>query len=201
MLSSKIAINREEFVLLREYIQQECGIVVGDEKVYLIESRLARLVVETGSSSFKEFYLKAKSDITKKLRDKIVDAMTTNETLWFRDMKPWTIIKEILIPKFFDDLKSGRKQKITVWSAACSTGQEPYSLAMLLDEAMRKDPVSAKTSLAFWVQIFHQVHYIWLFQVVIIPLPCQEVCFQVIKSDTLLIKMECLRLSQKSRKW
>ncbi|MCB5250153.1 MAG: protein-glutamate O-methyltransferase CheR [Candidatus Cloacimonadales bacterium] len=140
MLSSKIAINREEFVLLREYIQQECGIVVGDEKVYLIESRLARLVVETGSSSFKEFYLKAKSDITKKLRDKIVDAMTTNETLWFRDMKPWTIIKEILIPKFFDDLKSGRKQKITVWSAACSTGQEPYSLAMLLDEAMRKDP-------------------------------------------------------------
>lgn len=139
MLSSKIAINHEEFILLREYIQQECGIVVGDEKVYLIESRLARLVVETGCSSFKEFYLKAKSDVTKKLRDKIVDAMTTNETLWFRDMKPWTIIKDVLIPKFFDDLKNGRKQKITIWSAACSTGQEPYSLAMLLDEAIRRD--------------------------------------------------------------
>lgn len=139
MLSSKIAINHEEFILLREYIQQECGIVVGDEKVYLIESRLARLVVETGCSSFKEFYIKAKSDFTKKLRDKIVDAMTTNETLWFRDMKPLTILKEVLIPKFIDDLKTGRKQKITIWSAACSTGQEPYSFAMLVDEAVKRD--------------------------------------------------------------
>ncbi len=140
MLSSKIIINHEEFILLREYIQQECGIVVGDEKVYLIESRLARLVVETGCSSFKEFYIKAKSDITKKLRDKIIDAMTTNETLWFRDMKPWTIIKELIIPKFIDDLKNGRKQRITIWSAACSTGQEPYSLSMLIDEALKREP-------------------------------------------------------------
>ncbi len=140
MLSSKIAINHEEFILLREYIQQECGILVGDEKVYLIESRLARLVVETNCNSFKEFYLKAKGDITKKLRDKIIDAMTTNETLWFRDVKPWTIIKEVVIPKFLDDLRSGRKQKIQVWSSAASTGQEAYSFAMLLDEALTHEP-------------------------------------------------------------
>lgn len=140
MLSSKIAINHEEFVLLREYIQKECGIVVGDEKVYLIESRLARLVVETNCKSFKEFYLKAKSDVTRKLRDKIIDAMTTNETLWFRDMKPWTILKEVIIPKFIDDLRTGKKQRITVWSAAASTGQEPYSFAMLIDEAIKREP-------------------------------------------------------------
>ena len=140
MLSSKIAINHEEFILLREYIQQECGIVVSDEKVYLIESRLARLVVELNCNSFKEFYLKAKGDITKKIRDKIVDAMTTNETLWFRDMKPWIILKEVIIPKFINDLKSGRKQKIIVWSAAASTGQEAYSFAMLVDEALQREP-------------------------------------------------------------
>jgi chemotaxis protein methyltransferase CheR len=140
MLTSHIALNQEEFLLLREYIQKECGIVVSDEKVYLIESRLARLVVETDSRSFKEFYLKAKSDVTKNLRNKIIDAMTTNETLWFRDAKPWTIVEEVVIPKFIDDLRSGRKQSIQVWSAACSTGQEPYSFAMLLLEALKRNP-------------------------------------------------------------
>jgi chemotaxis protein methyltransferase CheR len=140
MLSSKIAINHEEFVLLREYIQRECGIVVGDEKVYLIESRLARLVVETGCKSFKEFYLKAKSDITKKLRNKIVDAMTTNETLWFRDQKPWQILEDVIIPKFISDLKSKKKSRINIWSSACSTGQEPYSLVFLILSALEKEP-------------------------------------------------------------
>ncbi|PID27947.1 MAG: chemotaxis protein CheR [Candidatus Cloacimonadota bacterium] len=140
MLSSKIAINHEEFVLLREYIQRECGIVVGDEKVYLIESRLARLVVETKCKSFKEFYIKAKSDITKKLRNKIVDAMTTNETLWFRDQKPWQILEDVIIPKFIADLKAKRKTRINIWSAACSTGQEPYSLVFLILDALRKEP-------------------------------------------------------------
>jgi chemotaxis protein methyltransferase CheR len=140
MLTSHIALNQEEFLLLREYIQKECGIVVSDEKVYLIESRLARLVVETDSKSFKEFYLKAKSDVTKNLRNKIIDAMTTNETLWFRDAKPWTIIEEVVIPKFIDDLRSGRKQYIQVWSAACSTGQEPYSFSMLLLDALKRNP-------------------------------------------------------------
>jgi len=139
MLTSKIAINQEEFVLMREYIQKECGIVIGDEKMYLVESRLARLVVETESKSFKEFYLKAKSDISQKIRNKIVDAMTTNETLWFRDMKPWKIIEDIVIPKFISDLKSGKKSVINVWSAACSTGQEPYSFAMLLNEALVRE--------------------------------------------------------------
>ena len=69
MLTSKIAINQEEFILMREYIQKECGIVIGDEKMYLVESRLARLVVETDSKSFKEFYLKAKSDISQKIKN------------------------------------------------------------------------------------------------------------------------------------
>lgn len=140
MLSSKIVLNNEEFELLREYIQKVCGIVVGDEKVYLIESRLARLVVETGCSSFKEFYLKAKHDSSNKIRNKIIDAMTTNETLWFRDEKPWVILEEVILPKFIRDLKSGRREAIHVWSAAASTGQEPYSFAMLIHNAMEKNP-------------------------------------------------------------
>lgn len=139
MLSSKLALNNEEFNLLREYIQKECGVQVGDDNAYLIESRLARLVVDTDCKSFKEFYLKARSDVTGKLRSKVIDAMTSNETTWFRDEKPWDIISEVIIPSFISDLKTGRKQRITIWSAACSTGQEPYSFAMLLHQAIVKE--------------------------------------------------------------
>lgn len=140
MFSKKIAINKEEFTLLRQYIQQECGILVGEEKVYLIESRLARLVAETGAQSYLEFYQQAKRDLTKKLRNKIIDAMTTNETLWFRDEKPWIIMKEVVIPKLIELLKTRKKNTINIWSAACSTGQEPYTFAMLVHEAIKNEP-------------------------------------------------------------
>ncbi|MCD4829260.1 MAG: protein-glutamate O-methyltransferase CheR [Candidatus Cloacimonetes bacterium] len=139
MHSSKIVLNHDEFVCLREYIHKECGIPIGDDSASLIESRLARLVMETDCADFREFYKKAKHDESKKLRNKIIDAMTTHETLWFRDSKPWDIIRDVIIPQFIADLKSGRKQRIHVWSAAASTGQEPYSFAMLLHEALQKD--------------------------------------------------------------
>ena len=144
MSNSKLPLSREEFTLLRDYIHTECGIVIGDEKSYLIESHLTRLVMESGCDCFKDFYLKAKNDQTNKLRMKIVDAMTTNETLWFRDVRPWTVVREIVIPKFIDELRTGKRNHISVWSAASSTGQEVYSFCMLLDEALRREPVVKK---------------------------------------------------------
>jgi chemotaxis protein methyltransferase CheR len=144
MLNSKIPLKNDEFLLLKEFIKQECGIVLGEEKAYLIESRLARLIYETGCKSFREFYYKAKNDDTKQLKIKIIDSITTNETLWFRDLKPWMVMRDILIPKYIDELRSGRKQRILVWSAASSTGQEAYSFAMLVDEALKKEPLVKK---------------------------------------------------------
>jgi len=145
MLSSKIPLNNDEFLLLKEYIKQECGIVLGEEKAYLIESRLVRLIYETGCQSFREFYHMAKNDTTQQLKMKIIDAITTNETLWFRDLKPWMVMRDILIPKYIDELRSGKKQRIVIWSAATSTGQEAYSFAMLVDEALKKEPMVKKS--------------------------------------------------------
>ncbi len=136
----KIPISQEEFKLIRDYIKDHCGIAVGDEKLYLIESRLTFLVVESGCNSFREFYLKAVSNPLNGLRDKIVDAITTNETLWFRDQAPWVTFREALLPEFLGYLARGYKRSIRIWSAGCSTGQEPYSLAMLIDEALRERP-------------------------------------------------------------
>jgi len=130
-----ITIAEPEFVLMKQYIEEHCGIHLDDGKEYLIETRLSDLVIETGCSSFQEFHLKARNDPAGKLRDRIIDAMTTNETLWFRDETAWQYIREVAVPPLLDQAeKTGRAR---VWSAAASTGQESYSLLMLLDEQAR----------------------------------------------------------------
>ncbi|NLH47487.1 MAG: protein-glutamate O-methyltransferase CheR [Myxococcales bacterium] len=131
------SLTQSEFDLLRKLIEDDCGIVVEPGKEYLIESRLANLVTETGCASFGDFYLKAKADLRGPLRDKIVDAMTTNETLWFRDNSPYVILEEVVLPAMIERIKTGQKIKMRIWSAACSTGQEPYSIAMLIQDACR----------------------------------------------------------------
>jgi chemotaxis protein methyltransferase CheR len=129
--------------LLRNYICEHCGVTLGDEKNYLIESRLAKLLVESGSPDFESFYLKAKSEKNGSLRDRIIDAVTTNETLWFRDERTWNAIGEVMLSRFFSELREGGRHRARIWSAACSTGQEPYSIAILIDELLQ-DP-SRKT--------------------------------------------------------
>jgi len=130
-----MSISTEEFNLLRNFILKHSEIEVKPEKTYLIESRLSRMMVELGAANFKEFYNNAQSDLSGKLREKIIDAMTTNETFWFRDTKPWALMKETIFPAL-GKLKSQKRpgEKIRIWSAACSTGQEPYSIAMVLDD-------------------------------------------------------------------
>ncbi|MBL8025995.1 MAG: protein-glutamate O-methyltransferase CheR [Fibrobacteres bacterium] len=135
------SISANEFKLLRDYIEKSCGILVGDEKAYLIESRLSSLMAQNGCNTFAEFYQKAASDRTVGLRDKIVDAMTTNETLWFRDTHPYKVLDEVLLREFADEIAKGKRRKIRIWSAACSTGQEPYSISMIIQEFARKSSV------------------------------------------------------------
>jgi len=127
-------ISTEEFNLLRDFIIKHSEIDVKPEKTYLLESRLTRMMVEMGATNFKEFYLNAQKDTSGKLRERIIDAMTTNETFWFRDSKPWSLMKETILPQLIELIRTRAKTRIRIWSAACSTGQEPYSIAMLLDD-------------------------------------------------------------------
>ena len=133
-------IQPNEFRLMRDYIEKNCGIVLGEEKAYLVETRLAGLLAETGSPDYAAFYRKVLAEPGTALRDKIVDAMTTNETLWFRDDHPFRILKEVLLPEFAEYLRSGVRFRIRIWSAACSTGQEPYSIAITIQEFCRENP-------------------------------------------------------------
>jgi chemotaxis protein methyltransferase CheR len=130
-------IDAREFQLLRDFIEKHCGIHLDESKAYLIENRLLTLMIENGCRNYADFYQKAIADTSRTLRDKIIDAMTTNETLWLRDTSPFKIFQYELLPSFAKDISSGNKKTIRIWSAACSTGQEPYSIAMIINEFSR----------------------------------------------------------------
>lgn len=126
-----LQISSQEFLLLRRYIEDQCGIFLGNDKSYLIENRLSRLVRENGCSTFGEFYRMVRGETrASDLREAILDAISTNETLWFRDLHPFRILHTTLFPRLYDEIRAGRREHISIWSAACSTGQEPYSIAM-----------------------------------------------------------------------
>ena len=137
-----LSANREEFDLFKRYIEQHCSISLSDEKKYLLESRLTKLVVESGCETFKDFYQKISRQHSNELRDKIIDAMTTNETLWFRDGSPWMTFREKVMPEMIERIQS-EKRKIRIWSAACSTGQEPYTIGMLIHDGVQRSKTRA----------------------------------------------------------
>ncbi|MBI2421980.1 MAG: protein-glutamate O-methyltransferase CheR [Candidatus Hydrogenedentes bacterium] len=138
-MSTSSKISEVEFNLLRDYIEQHCGIALGKEKAYLIETRLTKLMALNGCESYSDFYRIIKASADESLKEKIIDAMTTNETLWFRDTHPFLILAEELLPRLAAEIKAGKRQKVRIWSAAASTGQEGYSIAMTIHEFCRSN--------------------------------------------------------------
>jgi chemotaxis protein methyltransferase CheR len=128
----------EELPVFTRYVQSICGVNLDDSKAYLLESRLSSLAEEIGCGSFSELYYKARSDLSKTLPRRIIDAITTSETLFFRDTAPFDLLRHKILPDFIDQktkLSSPNTQiPIRIWSAACSTGQEVYSIAIILKE-------------------------------------------------------------------
>ncbi len=132
-------IANHEFQLYRELIHEQCGIFLGDNKKYLVEMRLTELIKESKCSGFGEFYEKLKQSSKHGLLfKKLFDAMTTNETLWFRDQKPFQVLEKLIFPEYVKEIENGKRIQINIWSAACSSGQEPYSIAMTAIEFFNK---------------------------------------------------------------
>jgi chemotaxis protein methyltransferase CheR len=131
------AITTDELPVWTRYIHEICGIQLDDSKGYLVETRLGSLLPETGASNFSELFFKVRSDSTSDLRRKVIEAITTNETSFFRDTAPFELLRCKLIPEIIDRRsKNGVRIPIRIWSAACSTGQEAYSTAIVLKELL-----------------------------------------------------------------
>ncbi len=136
----RIKIKPDEIKIVIKYIKDISGIALDQSKVYLLETRLGNLLKENGCSSYGELCRKAKSDLSKSIEKKIIDAISTNETLFFRDNGPFEVLQHKILPDLIDRRTAKSSgllpTSIRIWSAACSTGQEVYSISMVLKELL-----------------------------------------------------------------
>ncbi|MFA5628052.1 MAG: protein-glutamate O-methyltransferase CheR [Thiohalomonadaceae bacterium] len=137
------SITNSEYEEFRYFLEEASGIVLGDNKHYLITSRLTRLLREFEIGSLGELLKQLKQKHNNALREKIINAMTTNETMWFRDRYPFEILSNTLLPEF----SSQKARQLRIWSAACSSGQEPYSISMSIHEYMASKPGSLTSNI------------------------------------------------------
>lgn len=142
-----LKISPDELKLVAQYIYDVSGIYLDQSKSYLFETRLGAIAAEHGCNTYKELYQKARTDPSKSFERKIIDAISTNETLFFRDKGPFELLQHKLLPELIDARTPSSptlKTNIKIWSAASSTGQELYSIAIIIKELL---PNSSKYSI------------------------------------------------------
>ncbi len=133
-------ITSEEIRLFSKYVYDISGISLDHSKAYLLETRFGPLLQEMDCASFSELHHKAKADPGKSIERKIIDAISTNETLFFRDMGPFEVLRHKILPDLIDRRTAKSSgilpTSIRIWSAASSTGQEIYSISIVLKEIL-----------------------------------------------------------------
>ena len=121
-----------EYDFLRGFLKERSGLVLSNDKQYLIESRLLPVARQAGLDTLSALVAKLKTPLGASLGERVVDAMTTNESFFFRDKTPFDHLQQVMLPQLMETRRTERKLRI--WCAAASTGQEPYSIAMVLKE-------------------------------------------------------------------
>jgi chemotaxis protein methyltransferase CheR len=140
-----MSVSPTEFMFIRELLKDETAIVLDPGKEYLVDTRLAPIVRSAGLESISALVTAIKAPKNDSLKRKVIEALTTNETSFFRDLEPFEVMRTIVLPDLIEKRKIGRS--INIWCAASSTGQEPYSLAMLVKECV-------PAALGFTVKIY-----------------------------------------------
>ncbi len=125
-------INKDDFEYICDLVHRSSAIVLEEGKEYLVEARLSPVANEEGIGSIKDLVAKLRGHPKNELHNKVVEAMTTNETSWFRDIHPFEALKKNVIPEVIK--RRAMERTLNIWCAACSSGQEPYSIAILLRE-------------------------------------------------------------------
>jgi len=137
-----LKIQPGELKVIAQYIHSVSGIYLDQSKSYLFETRLSSIAEKLSCSSYQELYHKARADAGKTIERQIVDAISTNETLFFRDKAPFELLQHKILPEIIDARTPSApnlKTPVKIWSAAASTGQELYSIAIIIKELV-KDP-------------------------------------------------------------
>jgi chemotaxis protein methyltransferase CheR len=127
-----VTVASEQFHYVQQLVLQRSAIVLSEDKAYLVDSRLAPLARTLGMKDVNGVVDHLRAGRDPKLEQQVVEAMTTNETSWFRDLRPFEVLKRLIVPELIT--RNAITRRLRIWSAACSTGQELYSVAMMLEE-------------------------------------------------------------------
>lgn len=126
----------DDFKYISDLLRERSGLMLTEDKVYLLESRLTPLARKNGLDGLEALIQKLRMTRDAGLTNEIVEAMTTNESFFFRDNTPFDIFRDKVLPGM--EKARGHTKKLKIWCAAASTGQEPYSLSIILREAWHK---------------------------------------------------------------
>ncbi|MDM8565273.1 protein-glutamate O-methyltransferase [Candidatus Halobeggiatoa sp. HSG11] len=124
--------TKHDFEKLRQLVNEHTGIKLSDHKQEMLYSRLSRRLRSLGLNSFASYYEMLKSDDEEIIN--FINAITTNLTAFFRESHHFTLLEQVLLPRLL--AKNSASRKIRIWSAGCSSGEEAYSIAMVIKEAM-----------------------------------------------------------------
>jgi chemotaxis protein methyltransferase CheR len=139
-----LTINVQEFQKLSQFIKEHYGINLGQEKVALVNGRLANTVTSKGFKNFTEYYQYVVTDQTGQAISELLNKITTNHTYFMRETEHFTYFKEKVLPWLTQTVKD---QEMRIWCAGCSRGQEPYTLAMIIDEYLGNHKALWRTDL------------------------------------------------------
>jgi len=127
-----VTIDKQDFEFVRDLLRQRSGVALDSGKGYLVEARLTPVAEKAGFASIRDLVSQLRQGDTDSLHAKVVEALTTNETLFFRDVHPFNTLRSSILPELIE--KRSTQRRLNVWCAAAASGQEPYSLAMVLAE-------------------------------------------------------------------
>ena len=139
-LQKELRVTDEEFVQLRDFIYQQSGIHIAENRKYLIENRLSNRIKELNLKSFGEYSYYLRFDVNRK--DELVKlfaAITTNETSFYRNPPQLQVFQNVILQRVLDDLRSKNTRKLRIWSAGCYTGEEPYTMSIMLHETLKAE--------------------------------------------------------------
>jgi len=139
-LRKELKISDAEFTQLRDFIYAQSGIYVADNRKYLVENRLASRLKELNLKSFAEYHAFLQYDASRRQELKrLFEAITTNETSFYRNPPQLKVFQEMVLKDTLDKLKALKQRRLRIWSAGCSTGEEPYTIAIILHEVLHSE--------------------------------------------------------------
>ncbi|MYL81837.1 protein-glutamate O-methyltransferase CheR [Desulfovibrio aerotolerans] len=139
-LRKELKISDAEFSQLRDFIYAQSGIYVADNRKYLVENRLATRIKELNLKSFAEYHAFLQYDAGRRQElNRLFEVITTNETSFYRNPPQLKVFQDMVLKDVLDKLKSLRQKRLRIWSAGCSTGEEPYTIAIILHEVLRSE--------------------------------------------------------------